>query len=327
MLIMDIFTPFQSLADFITYSALGLSAADLLPASLNFFIYDSLKIIALLLVINYLMAIVRHYLPVSSIRTLLTSRRLFGLDYLLAALLGVITPFCSCSSIPLFVGFIGAGIPLGVTLSFLITSPLVNEASLAIFPALFGIKITLLYNLLGIAVGTFGGMFIQKLNMDRFIEPAFLNLKPAVASGPKNISLPLSKLLKQWWSQAWAISQNIIPYVLVGVGLSSLIHGFIPAGYFERFLSGNEFFSVPLAALLGVPLYANSVSVIPVMEALTAKGIPLGTVLAFMTATVTLSIPEALILKKVMKLPLLLTFFGVTVFGIILMGYIFNFLT
>lgn len=322
---MDIFSPFQQFANWITYHLLPYENGNQLAGSLNFFIYDTLKIITLLLVINYVMAVFRYYLPTEKIKNILTSRKWYGLDYLLAALFGVVTPFCSCSSIPLFIGFVSAGIPLGVTFAFLITSPLVNEASLALFPALFGAQTTVVYNALGVLIGVAGGLVIQRLNMDKYIEPSLLKFKQRndIDNSPEKLSL--NQLLKVWWLEGWQITKSLIPYVLLGIGVGAVIHGFVPANFFERYLSSKQWWAVPLATLVGVPLYANSVSVIPVMEALVSKGVSLGTALAFMTATVTLSIPEALILKRAMKLPLLITFFAITIIGIMLMGYFFNF--
>src|SRR3990167_7003928 len=174
---MDIFSPIQKLADAVTFSGLGIVRGTYLGAAVNFFIYDTIKIGLLLVVINYVMAITRYYFPMEKVRDILTKRRWFGLDYLFAALLGVITPFCSCSSIPLFIGFLSAGIPLGITFAFLISSPLVNESSLYLFPAIFGLKITVIYNLIGIGISIIGGMIIQKLNMEKYIQPEFLRFK------------------------------------------------------------------------------------------------------------------------------------------------------
>lgn len=318
---MDPFSPLQSLADFVTSA---LPRENHLAQSLNFFVYDTLKIFFLLLIINYLMAVTRYYLPVDRIRKILTSRNWYGLDYLLAAFFGIVTPFCSCSSVPLFIGFVSAGIPLGVTFAFLITSPLVNESSLALFPAMFGLKVTVLYNLLGILIGIAGGYFIQKLNMEKYLEPSLFKISSVPKTADNFEKIKISRLLLNWWNEGWAITKSLIPYVLIGISLGALIHGFVPAALFARYLSAKEWWAVPVATLIGVPLYANSVSVIPVMEVLVQKGVSLGTALSFITATVTLSLPEALILKKAMKLPLLLAFFGITTLGIILMGYIFN---
>lgn len=325
---MDIFHPIQALADIATYNWFGITQDTYLASAVNFFIYDVVKIGILLIVINYTMAITRYYFPMEKVRDILTRRRWFGLDYLIAALLGVVTPFCSCSSIPLFIGFLSAGIPLGVTFAFLISSPLVNEASLYLFPAVFGIKLTVLYNLVGIAVAVIGGLIIQKLKMEKYVQPEFLKFKSKkqVEGEYENQKVPFKGLIKHWTSEVTDITKKVFPYVVLGVAIGALIHGFVPEDLVAKYLSNTSWYVIPLATLMGVPLYANSVSVIPVIEALVAKGIPMGSALAFMTATVTLSIPEALILKKLMKWELLATFFGITVLGIMVIGYIFNFL-
>jgi len=325
---MDIFKPIQVFADIATYSWLNITNKYWGDA-VNFFIYDIIKIGLLLIVINYVMAITRYYLPVEKIRNILTKRKWYGFDYLLAALLGVITPFCSCSSIPLFIGFVSAGIPLGVTFAFLIASPLVNEASLFIFPSIFGLKMTLAYNIIGIIIAILAGMIIQRLKMDRHVNPNFLKFKTQKEVVVKNDgqSVILSKRLKIWWKDGMSISKSIFPYVLIGVGLGALIHGFVPKDFIEAYLSIKDWWAVPLAVILGMPLYANSVSVIPIIEAMTSKGVPLGTSLAFMTATVTLSIPGLLILKKAMNWKLLSAFIVVTLIGIMIIGYFFNLFT
>jgi hypothetical protein len=325
---MDLFRPIQLFADNFSYQWLGLGRDSYWGSALNFFIYDLIKIGLLLVFINYIMAVTRYYFPMERVRDLLTRRRWFGLDYLLAAALGVITPFCSCSSIPLFIGFVSAGIPLGVTFAFLISSPLINESSLYLFPATFGMRVTLIYNLVGIAIAILGGMLIQRLHVDKYIKPELLKFKSrhTIEVENENQALSFKQLAIYFWHDAMSITRNVFPYVVLGVALGALIHGFVPASLAERYLSSKSWWSVPLAVLLGVPLYANSVSVIPIMEALVGKGVPLGTTLAFMSAIVALSIPEALILKKVMRWQLLALFFGITIVGIILIGYLFNFL-
>jgi len=325
---MNIFAPVQSLADVVTFQWLGITPNTYLANTVNFFVYDVIKIGLLLIVINYIMAITRYYFPMERVKDILTKRRWYGLDYLLAALLGVVTPFCSCSSIPLFIGFLSAGIPLGVTFAFLISSPLINEASLYLFPAVFGLKATILYNLVGIGVSILGGMLIQKLNMEKYIQPEFLKFKSKkqVEAEYNNQKVPLKSLIKHWTSEAMDITKKVFPYVVLGVAIGALIHGFIPESLITKYLSIKSWYVIPLATLIGVPIYANSVSVIPVIEALVGKGVPMGSALAFMTATVTLSLPEALILKRLMKWPLLISFFGITIFGIMFIGYLFNFL-
>lgn len=322
----DIFSPIQSFADLVTYQLMAIAKDSYWGDSVNFFIYDVIKIGLLLLVINYVMAITRYYFPMEKVRDLLTKRRWFGLDYLFAALLGMVTPFCSCSSIPLFIGFLSAGVPLGITFAFLIASPLINESSLFLFPSVFGLKTTILYNLVGITISIVGGMLIERLHMEKYVEPALLKFKNrnTLLSENKGLEPAFKERLALWWSDGWEITKKVYPYVILGVLVGAIIHGFIPQALIEKYLGMKAWWSVPAATLFGVPLYANSVSVIPVMQALVGKGAPLGTTLAFMTATVTLSIPEALILKKAMKWPLLLTFFGITTVGIMVMGFLFN---
>lgn len=322
---MDIFYPIQLLADAVNNSV-GLTKESYIGSAVNFFVYDTIKIGLLLVVINYLMVITRYYFPLEKAREILTEKRWFGVNYLMAAILGIITPFCSCSSIPLFIGFMGAGIPLGITFAFLISSPLINESSLYLFPAMFGLKVTIFYNLFGLTIAILGGMLIQKLKLEKYVIPELLNFKSRaqVETENGNIKMSIKQLIKYFWKDGLSITKQIFPYVILGVGIGAIIHGFVPTGLVEQYLSNKAWWTVPMAVLLGIPLYANSVSVVPVMEAMVGKGAPLGTVLAFMTAIVTLSIPEALILKKVMRWQLLAIFFGITTIGIIIMGYVFN---
>jgi uncharacterized protein len=323
---MDIFAPIQKFADYLTYDLFGIASESYAGSAIHFFIYDVIKIALLLVVINLFMAVTRYYFPIEKLKKILTGRKWYGFDYFLAALLGMITPFCSCSSIPLFLGFLNAGIPIGVTFTFLIASPLINESSLFLFPAVFGVKTTIIYNIVGIVIAMIGGFAIKRLGGERFVNPELLKIKTRqdILAENNGEKLPLKKLFRYWFSDALDITKKIFPYILLGVGLGALIHGFVPASLIEDNLSGNNLWTVPLATIIGVPLYANSVSVIPIMEALVGKGIPLGTALAFMTATVTLSIPEALILKKVMKWQLLALFFGITTIGIMVIGFVFN---
>jgi uncharacterized membrane protein YraQ (UPF0718 family) len=324
----NIFAPLQTLADFITYQALAINAQSYLAGVINFWIYDILKISILLIIINYFMAITRYYFPMEKVRDLLTQKKLFGTQYVLAAILGVVTPFCSCSSIPLFMGFLSAGIPLGVTFTFLISSPLVNESSLFLFPSIFGWKITFLYNLLGIIISVLAGLLIQKLKLEKYIQEDILAFadKKELLKKYQGQKIPWKERGKLWTKEMWDISKKIYPYLILGVSLGALIHGLVPESLINRTLSGSSIWTVPTAVIMGIPLYANSVSITPIIEALIGKGIPMGTAIAFMTATVTLSIPEALILKKILKKELLMLFFGITTLGIILMGYLFNFL-
>jgi len=324
---MDIFSPFQKFADLVVYNWLNLGKDSYLGSAVNFFIYDLIKIGLLLVVIGYIMAITRYYFPVEKVRDILTKRKWFGLQYLFAALLGVVTPFCSCSSIPLFIGFTGAGIPLGVTFAFLIASPLVNEASLYLFPAMFGMKVTIIYNLVGIAVAMLGGMLIQRLKLDKYVKQELLKFKSRTDVEKENGNkLSLKEKIKYWWNDGFNITKKIFPYVILGVGIGALIHGFVPASFVETYLSSKAWWTIPAVVLLGASLYANSIGVIPIMEALVGKGVPLGTILALMTSIVTISLPEILILRKVMRWQLLAIFVAITLIGIMIMGYLFNWL-
>jgi hypothetical protein len=228
---MDIFHSIQLLSDFVSYRLINLTEGSYLGSTVNFFIYDTVKIGLLLIVINYIMAVTRFYFPMERARDILTKKRWFGMNYLMAALLGIVTPFCSCSSIPLFIGFLGVGIPLGITFAFLISSPLINESSLYLFPALFGLKVTILYNLFGLAIAVMGGMLIQKLKVEKYVLQELLKFRSRaqVESDNGGVKLSLPKLLLYFWQDGMNISRKIFPYVVLGVGVGALIHGFIPS--------------------------------------------------------------------------------------------------
>jgi len=320
---MDIFYPVKIFADWLVFGVFNIESGSRLGTAANFFVYDSLKIIILLLAVNYLMAIIRYYLPVEKLRDFLASRRWYGADYFFASIFGTITPFCSCSSIPLFVGFIAAGIPLGVTLAFLITSPLVNQAAVVLFAGLFGWKITFFYVVSAVALGVCGGFILGKLKLGKYVADYVGQIK-SEKSKNLNKKKDFFALAKLFWSEGWDLTKKITPYVLLGIGVGSLIHGYVPAGFFEDHIKADNLLSVPIAALAAVPMYANAVGVIPIMQSLVEKGIPLGTAMAFMMAAVGLSLPEAMILKRVMKTRLLVYFFGITTINIIIIGYLFN---
>lgn len=317
------FYPIKLFSDWLVYGLLGLTQNTHLADSVHYFIYDFFKIVILLVIVNYLMAIIRYYLPVEKLRDFLASRRWYGMDHFLASFFGTVTPFCSCSSIPLFIGFLEAGIPLGVTMSFLITSPLVNQVAVVLFASLFGWKITILYVISAILLGVVGGFIIGKLKLEKYVADYVWQIRG------KKLELESKKdswknLLKIFWKEGWQLTRKIIFYVFLGVAVGAAIHGFVPAGFFEHYITAENIFAVPLATVLGVPMYANAVGVIPIMQSLVEKGIPLGTALAFMMAVVGLSLPEALILKKVMKIKLLVYFFTITTVNIIIIGYLFN---
>lgn len=319
----------QNFADWLVFSIIGLDNETALGSAVNFFVYDSIKILLLLFLISALMGIVNAYFPVERLRNYLSSHRLYGLQYLLASLFGAITPFCSCSSIPLFIGFVKGGIPLGVTLSFLITSPLVNEVAVAMFLGSFGIKATLVYVISGILLGCVGGFVLGRMH-----------LEPYLSDWVKQVQLQSEKQTAEWEQErtsfmqrlpivirdSWRIVRGVLLYIFIGIGIGAFMHDFVPEGFFEQYMSRDNWYAVPLSVMLAVPMYANAAGIVPVIEVFVAKGIPLGTAIAFMMAVVGLSLPEATLLKKVMTWRLIAVFFITVMLFIILSGYLFNFL-
>lgn len=316
---------FESFADWTVYSLLGLDAASHGAQALTFFIYESLKIGLLLLIITHLMGLINAYFPVERVRELIASGRLRGGEHLVASAFGAATPFCSCSSIPLFIGFLQGGIPLGVTFSFLITSPLVNEVALALFLGMFGWKVTLAYAASGILLGTALGWLLGRLGLERHVEEWVWDIARQRVEATGTGQRPaLREQALAVMREAVGIMKRIGPYVVAGIAVGAFIHGFVPTGFFEGYISESNPLAVPLSVVLAVPMYASASGVIPVVQALVAKGIPLGTAMAFMMAVVGLSLPEAMMLKKVMRVRLLGTFFGTVALSIILLGYTFN---
>ena len=273
------------------------------------------------------MGIVNAYFPLDRIKNFLSRNKLFGLEYLLASIFGAVTPFCSCSSVPLFIGFVKGGIPLGVTFSFLITSPLVNEVAVAIFLGMFGLKTTLIYILTGILLGVISGMILGRLNLEHLLTDWVKQIWEKSESESEIFLLenkPFLDRIPEIFRESVGIVKNVVLYVLLGIAIGAGIHGYIPNGFFEDWIGNSNWYSVPLAVVLGVPMYANATGIIPVIQVFVEKGIPIGTSLAFMMAVVGLSLPEATLLKKVMSLRLILIFFGVVSICIVLSGYLFN---
>lgn len=316
----------QRFADWLIYSVLGIAADTHLATALNFFVYDTIKILLLLFLITFLMGIVNAYFPVDRLRSFLQSRRLFGLEYLLASVFGAITPFCSCSSVPLFIGFVRGGIPIGVTFSFLITSPLVNEVALALFLGMFGWKTTLIYAGSGILLGAVGGWVLGKLQVQHYLSDWVKAMweQPPLSEEFVAEELSFAQRLPGISREAFKIVKSVVLYVGIGIGIGAAMHGYVPEGFFEQYLSGGQWWTVPLAVILAVPMYANAAGIVPVIQVFVAKGVPLGTAIAFMMGTVGLSLPEATLLKKVMTMRLILIFFGVVTTFIIFSGLLFN---
>lgn len=317
----------QSFADWLVYDVLQIARSSKVGASLNFFVYDTIKIFILLFLITWIMGMVNSYFPVDKIKHFLSRRNLFGLEYLLASLFGAITPFCSCSSVPLFIGFVKGGIPLGVTLAFLITSPLVNEVAVALFIGIFGLYKTIIYVSTGIMLGVLGGFVLGKMQLEGYLTPWVQGLLANAEKQDDVVEEERQTLLQRMpeiIKEALGIIRSVFWYIIIGIGIGALMHGFIPTGFFEQYISKNNPLAVPIAVLFGVPMYSNAAGVLPIIQVFVQKGIPIGTAIAFMMAVVGLSVPEATLLKKVMTWRLIAIFFGVITFFIIVSGYLFN---
>ncbi|MCI1640742.1 MAG: permease [Bacteroidales bacterium] len=317
----------QRLVDKLVFGLIGLSPSSALGNATDFFIYDTVKILLLLFLISALMGIVNAYFPIEKLRHYLATRKLYGLQYLAASLFGAVTPFCSCSSIPLFIGFVKGGIPLGVTFAYLITSPLINEVAVAMFLGYFGVKITAVYVASGIILGMTGGFILGKLNLSRYLSDWVKGIQEQQNSETDQFEIektPFLKRLPDITRDSWKIVRGVLLYVIIGIAIGAFMHGYVPQGFFNNFLSADKWYSVPAAVILAVPVYANAAGIVPVVEVFVAKGVPIGTAIAFMMAVVGLSLPEATLLKKVMTWKLIGVFFGVITGFIILSGYLFN---
>ena len=310
----------KSFADYIAFTLVGLIPGSRSGEALDFFLYDTVKIFLLLTTIIYVVAIVRTSFPPEKTKRMLSHKREY-VGNVLAALLGIVTPFCSCSAVPLFIGFVESGVPLGVTFSFLISSPMVNEVALIMLWGLFGWKIALIYIGTGLVVAIVAGIVIGKLKMEKYVQDYVWEMQVGNAE-----IVPLSFREKLNYAREYTqdLLKKIWPYVVVGVGLGAFIHGYVPQDFLVRWAGPDNPFAVPIAVALGVPLYSNAAGVIPIVHALMEKGMAIGTVLAFMMAVTALSLPEAIILKNVLKNRLLVVFFGIVAAAIVCVGYLFN---
>ncbi len=310
----------QVVVDWLIYSVFGFDPESKLGAVLDFFIYDLIKIMLLLFFMIGAIGFFRTFLPQHKIKGWLAHKK--GLGNILASAFGAVTPFCSCSSIPIFLSFLKAGIPLGVTFSFLITSPLINEYLVVLMIGFFGWKITLLYIISGMSIGTISGIILDRMNLARYLEKDIVagNLESSCEIKYKGFKNRVSFGL----SEANCIIKKLWIWVLVGVGVGALIHNYIPEGMVQSTVGKTGIFSVPIATLIGVPMYGSCAAIVPIAVVLFQKGFPLGTALAFMMAVSALSLPEAIMLRRAMKLNLIAIFFGITILAIIITGYLFN---
>ncbi|MCK5902854.1 MAG: permease [Cocleimonas sp.] len=296
-----------------------------LGESIHFFLYDTPKILLLLAGIVFLMGIIQTFFSPEKTRAILSGRRL-GVGNTMAALLGIVTPFCSCSAVPLFVGFLSAGVPLGITFSFLISAPMINEIALGLLFGLFGWKVAVLYLVLGLSIAIGAGLIIGKLGMEKYLQDWVRDIHTGAAAPVEDKAVTWEQRFQAGWSHVKEIVGKVWVYVLIGIAVGALIHGFVPEDFMASIMGKEAWWSVPAAVLMGIPMYSSAAGILPVVEALMGKGAALGTTLAFMMSVIALSLPEILILRKVLKTQLILTFVGIVAMGILMVGYLFNIL-
>ena len=325
----DPFYPFDWLATQIVTKLLGLEIVSHLGSSLHFFLYDVPKVLTLLIVISFIVGTFQSFLEPERVRSLLEGKRTFA-GNVMAAMVGIVTPFCSCSAVPLFIGFLEAGVPLGVTFSYLMAAPMVNEVAVILLWGLFGIKVTLIYIGFGVSLAIASGYIIGLLKLERWVEPFIWELqrsRQGIAledEASLELALTWNQRFEQGRFQSSEIVRSVWLYVVLGIAIGAGIHGYVPTDFIVKYAGVHNPLAVPLAVILGVPLYANIAGVMPITEALVNKGMPMGTVLAFTMAVTALSLPEIVILKKVLRPQLLAVFVGLMTIGIISIGYIFN---
>jgi uncharacterized membrane protein YraQ (UPF0718 family) len=312
----------ETITDFLVYSVLQLERTSPLTSVIYFFIYEVPKVLLLLTLIVFFVGIIRSYFSPERTRTILGGKKLFA-GNVLASLLGVVTPFCSCSAIPLFLGFVESGIPLGVTFSFLIAAPMINEVALVLLFGLFGWKTALLYMSTGLLIAIVSGYIIGRLKLERYVEEWVYQIK----AGHNDVAeeqLTLSGRIDAGIEAVKEIVAKVWVYIVVGIAIGAVVHGYVPADFMASIMGKSVWWSVPVSVLIGIPMYSNAAGIIPIVQVLLEKGASLGTVLAFMMSVIGLSLPETIILKKVLKLPLIITFVSIVGTGIITVGYIFN---
>ena len=309
--------------DWLLYDLFGMDPEARLTETLHFFFYDTVKITLLLCGIIFIVTVLRSFMSVERTRALLGGKR-EGVGNVMAAGLGVITPFCSCSAVPAFIGFVAAGVPIGVTLSFLIASPLANEIAIGLLWSLFGWQIALIYVVAGVSIAIVAGFILGRLHVERWVEPFVFETKLRGEVVDPSVGLTMEQRVAMGVEEVGTILRKIWPYLLVGIGLGAIIHGWVPTDFFTTYANADNPFGVLVAVAIGIPLYSNAAGIMPLVEVLYGKGMPMGTVLAFMMAVVALSLPEMILLRRVLQPKLLALFVGVVATGIIFVGYLFN---
>ena len=316
------FIVFTRLADFFAWTLFGLERGSRLGEAVHFFIEDTTKIFFLLTVIVFLMGFLRAMIEPERVRKIVSGKSRF-VSYPLAVALGAVTPFCSCSSVPLFIGFLEAGIPLGVTMAFLIASPMINEVAVVLLAAILGWKVAALYVAAGLTVGIIGGLLIEALKLEKWVEDYVWQIRMGNVAIPE-ADTSFKARLAFARGEVKEIVGRIWKFVLLGIAVGAFLHGFVPASFFAQYASADNPFAVPMAAIIGIPLYSNASGVIPIVESLIGKGVPIGTVLTLMMSVAAISLPEMIILRKVLKPKLIATFTGILFAAFIVVGYLFN---
>jgi len=316
---------YSQLDNFATFilSLTGYERSSQIGESIHFFFYDTPKVMLLLVGVVFFMGIIQSFFSPERTRDLLSGKRL-GVGNTMAALLGIVTPFCSCSAVPLFIGFLSAGVPLGITFSFLIAAPMVNEIALGLLFAMFGWKVAALYLVLGLSIAIFAGLVIGKLGMEKHLQDWVRDIHTGATMPADTTQFKWVDRFNAGWEHVKEIVLRVWIYVVIGISVGAIIHGFVPQDFMASFMGKEAWWSVPASVLMGIPMYTNAAGIIPIVEALMGKGAALGTTLAFMMSVIALSLPEILILRKVLKTPLIATFVGVVAAGILIVGYIFN---
>lgn len=317
-----VYASLQPLAAWFTYSVLGLERGTHLAAAVEFFVFESPKVLMLLVLVVFGVGIVRTFFTPERTRRILAGKR-ESVGNVFAALLGIVTPFCSCSAVPLFIGFVTAGVPLGVTFSFLVSAPMVNEVAVVLLFGLFGWRVAALYMSTGVLIAIASGWTIGRLHMERHVEEWVFETRSGTAGLPEEHPVWADRI-ETGWQAMKDIVGKVWPYVLVGIAVGAGIHGYVPENFMATIMGKGAWWSVPVAVLIGIPMYSNAAGIIPVVQALLGKGAALGTVLAFMMAVIGLSLPETIILRRVLKPTLIAVFVGVVGTGIVLVGYLFN---
>lgn len=312
----------ERITDFLIFSLIGLTPKTHLTDAIWFFIFEVPKVLLLLTIIVFVVGIIRSYFSPEKTRKILGGKKLF-VGNVLASLLGIVTPFCSCSAIPLFLGFVESGVPLGVTFSFLIAAPMINEVALVLLFGLFGWKTALLYMSTGLIIAMLSGFIIGRLKLEKYVEPWVYEVKAGHLEMAE-VKIQFSDRITAGIDAVKEIVSKVWIYIVIGIAVGAGIHGYVPENFMAGLMGKSAWWSVPVAVLLGVPMYSNAAGIIPIVQALLEKGASLGTVLAFMMAVIGLSLPETIILRKVLKLRLIFTFVGIVAVGIIIVGYLFN---